>query len=403
MRAKRTMALLLLVAVLVNLSGCWSRKETENLAIVSAIGLDKVDIEGQQKWRVTIQIVRPSEMGGRGGQQKGQDSGKKPFWVASSVGQTIEDALINMKTRSPRRLFLAHTNVVVLGERAAREGVQEVLDFFIGERDIRLRAWVLTTKGQALDVLRAGPEMERLPIREMVGLITNTQPVASKAYVVTVKDFVNQLIAPGRDAAASRIEVFTPVEQLSSGDAEDGAQPTVRLAGAAVFKKDRLAGWMGDQETRGFLYVINKAEGGVIPLESDKQGEENTSFMMTRSRCRITPKIQDGRVTFNLDIKTEGDLEEVPCGVINPKKIDFLEKKVSRKIKASVEEAIRLNQQEHQADIFGFGQRLYQKFPQVWKAIEKDWDDIYPTVEVSVKVSAMIRRTGMIGATPEIK
>lgn len=82
---------------------------------------------------------------------------------------------------------------------------------------------------------------------------------------------------------------------------------------------------------------------------------------------------------------------------------DVVMREVSREIKKSVEDTIRLNQQEYQADIFGFGQRLYQKFPQVWKAIEKDWDDIYPTVEVSVKVSAMIRRTGMIGATPKIK
>lgn len=412
MAGKRVMVLLVVLALLATQSGCWSRKEIEDLAIGTALGIDRVEVGGRPKWRVAIQIVRPGEMGAGGGQRGGGGQGK-PVLLASSLGDTLEDAIINMKTRSPRQLFLAHANLIVLGERVAREGAHEVVDIILRERDLRLRVWVLVTKGEALDILRAEPELEKLPSEEMMGLITNTQPKVSKAFVVDVKDFINQLAAPGRDAVASKVQVFTPMEERPTGGGEPQAprgmekevKPAVRLTGAAVFRGDRLAGWMGDRETKGYLYVINEAEGGIIPVRIHGHQEKDISFMMTRSKSKITPEVRDGRIAFSVEIKAEGDLGEhqETLQIAKPGTIKSLEKDVTQEIKKMVEESIRMAQQDFGADIFGFGERLHKKYPKVWKEIEKDWRDIYPAVEVTVSVEAKIRRTGMIGDSPVIK
>jgi hypothetical protein len=41
-----------------------------------------------------------------------------------------------------------------------------------------------------------------------MGLIETNQVAASKAFIIDMKGFINQLITPGQDATASYIEIF---------------------------------------------------------------------------------------------------------------------------------------------------------------------------------------------------
>ncbi|PAK38788.1 spore gernimation protein KC, partial [Priestia megaterium] len=63
--------LLLMILVTVLLSSCWSRKELTDLAIVSAMGVDKTE---DGRYTVTLQIINPGNVaggmqGGGGGTQ----------------------------------------------------------------------------------------------------------------------------------------------------------------------------------------------------------------------------------------------------------------------------------------------------------------------------------------------
>ncbi|UZM97818.1 hypothetical protein OL548_22945 [Lysinibacillus sp. MHQ-1] len=52
----KTICLLCILTLL--LSGCWSKRELNELAIVVALGIDKVEDE----FEITVQIVDPSEV-----------------------------------------------------------------------------------------------------------------------------------------------------------------------------------------------------------------------------------------------------------------------------------------------------------------------------------------------------
>ncbi|WP_438825873.1 Ger(x)C family spore germination C-terminal domain-containing protein [Neobacillus drentensis] len=59
------------------------------------------------------------------------------------------------------------------------------------------------------------------------------------------------------------------------------------MNGAAVFKKDKLIGWMDETETRGILWLRNEIEGGVISIKVPKEkGGGNTSFDIIKSKNR---------------------------------------------------------------------------------------------------------------------
>ena len=48
------------------------------------------------------------------------------------------------------------------------------------------------------------------------------------------------------------------------------------------------------------------------------------------------------------------------------------------------------------ADIVGFAEEFYRKYPKQWKKIENRWDELFSEVEVNINVEAHIRRQGYI-------
>lgn len=418
---KRPLGLLAALLMLLSLGGCWSRVEIENLAIVTAVGVDIVQVDGREKWRTSFMIIRPGGMspgpgqggGGGGGGVGSGAGGREAEWLVSGLGETFMESMLNIDTRSPRLVYLGHASPLILGEGVARAGVHDVIDSVIRQPRVRLRPWVLVVEGEALNVLRASPEVDQLLASEIIGIIENSLPRSGKGHAVSLKDFAHHLVTPGRDAVTSRVELFTPQEEQaaggggggSPGEQGGGGAQAVRLNGSAVFRQNRLVGWMMDRETMGYLFAEGEARGADIPLPLNPGGDIHFSVTILRSRSEITPRVQDGRLTFLIDIQARGELAEhlETHEFADPETMARLDEILSREIKQRVEESIRRSQREFRADIFGLGEQLHQEEPFVWKQVHANWYDIYPTVEIVVNVDATIVHTGMIGNTPVIR
>ena len=405
--SKRFVTILIIVFILFSFTGCWSRREIEKLAMATIIGTDKITIDGQDKWLISANTIKPRDLasqGPLGGNGSGSD---KPTVLVSSIGSTAWEAGRNLTARLPRREYIAHVNIFVIGEKLARDGVDQIIDVLLRSKDIRLNTWVLVAKGQALDILEIEPELEELLSQEIIGLVQN-QPVASEAFTIDIKRFANQLITPGQDAVASCIEVFERKEggqsQPGNSSANNSGQKAVRLVGTAVFRKGKLVGWLNDEETKGYLYGIGRARQGIISLSVHELDKKDVAFAMTRASSKIVPKVEGDEISFIIDIKAEGDLQQHDDTrpIARPDVIKAVEQKAAHEIKALVENALNKAQNEFEADIFGFGNRLHKRYPQFWKQIQQDWREIYPDIKVTVNVEAKVRRTGMITDTPAV-
>ncbi|HHX24013.1 MAG TPA: Ger(x)C family spore germination protein [Thermoanaerobacterales bacterium] len=411
---KHLLSFIIIVLLLLTLGGCWSKREIEDIAVVTIMGFDRVTVNGKDQWLLSRKILKPRNLAGEsplGGGQGGK--GEEPGFIVSSIGDTISETARDASTRIPRQEFVAHANIIIIGERLAREGVDQLIDAVLRYKDIRLNSHVLVTKGRAIDVLKSKPELEQVLSQEIMGLIETNQVAASKAFIIDMKGFINQLITPGQDATASYIEIFQRVgegigDNLSEGSsttADTGGEKTLRLRGTSVFKKNRLVGVLGDRETKGYLYAIGKAKHGIITLSVKGHEPKDIAFSMTRARSKIIPNVEDGNISFIIDIKAEGDFvqHEGTKSISHPESIREIEKAAADEIKKMVQETIKKAKVEYEADIFGLGERLHKTYPAVWRQVEQDWAEIYPSVEVAVNVETKIRRIGMISDTPVIR
>jgi spore germination protein KC len=77
-----------------------------------------------------------------------------PVEIATVKGVTLFDAARNVIQELDRKSFYAHTNVIVISEEIAREGVLPVLDFFSRGREVRGYVWLCVAKNaQAKELL----------------------------------------------------------------------------------------------------------------------------------------------------------------------------------------------------------------------------------------------------------
>jgi spore germination protein KC len=412
---KKTCFIICLILLAFNFSGCWSRIEVEDLAIASAVGIDKGETEEFSKILFSVLVVRPENVQGGSGDSSGtggtgEGGSQAPGWVNFGQGNSVDDARRNLSTTTSKRIFLGHSRVIILGEEKAKEGVGDIVDYLIRNEEIRLRSWLLVTSaGTALETLSLNPELSNTFSDEVDNFLTISAPRASKSYAVNVKNFMVDLTTTGKEAVLPLLEIRTipPGETTPSGGSQAGGPPqpkkNARLKGLAVFRGDKMVGELGDSETKGFLWIAGKAQRGTLAFRVDNSGVKEPAQVtveMTRVASKIKTDIVQGKPVVKLKIETEGDIGEF-SGTdvkITPEDIELVNQGYRKAIEEQVMLALNKCQKELQADIFGFGTYVHRQQLRYWKEhnLEKKWPEVFPEIQVQVEIKANVRRTGLI-------
>lgn len=396
MSGKILKALLILI-IFTFTTGCWDQNEIENLGIVQAIGIDT----GEKGVRLLVQVVNPKATGGGGGVGAGgMRAGGEPFRNFSAEGETIFTAFRELSHISPRKLFYAHTQVIVLSEKLARErNVMEVLDYFDRNPQVRRQVWVVVARSGINEIFNLSAPQSTTTATRIVGIIEQERLLTSDHGVNRLGDFLKLIQAEGTEAYTASIDLI-PSKSLPQDMASHGepGKEEIEITDTAVFKRGRLAGWLNKTEGRGLLWVKGKVEGGAIVIPCPGVQDKNISLDTLRSKTRITPEISDGVVRFRVEVTEESNIDESSCPLqLNkPEVIRQIEERQNEAIAGEITAALEKTQRELDADVFGFGNALFHNDPAFWKEIKDQWDDLFPNLEVEVEVDSRVRRTGLV-------
>ncbi|UKS24500.1 Ger(x)C family spore germination protein [Paenibacillus sp. HWE-109] len=384
---KRIFILLLCVLLL---SGCWGRREVNDIAIVTAIGIDLIE---KDLIRVTLLLAIPRLIGttsaNGGGESKLEVTAG---WVVGEQGKTVMDAYNKLQAKLPRKLFFSHNRVIVFGEKLARHGTLPTLDFFVRNRQSQLKSAIIVTKLEAADVLKFKPKFEKLASEVIRGELHE-----NSGSTVELGRFLTMLTDEGQEAYALQISV---VPSEKSAD-RDGSNNLMVSKGAAVFQDDRLIGWLNDTELMGLLWIRNEKHEGVVTVEiPENLGGGHVSGEITNVHSKVLPRIQKDNTQMDIQISASINISE------NTSELDLSAS--SNKILLSglfvneVEDMIQMLckkvQTELKSDIFGFGQNIYKQDPQIWKSFySANWRNTFPGIEVHTSVNLQVVQTGLIG------
>ncbi|KRF42275.1 Ger(x)C family spore germination protein [Paenibacillus sp. Soil787] len=379
------------------LSGCWSRREIEDLGITVGLALDKGDVtQVEQKLKehgggypkkdkitVTYQVVNPQAAGGEG---KGGASQQRPYTNISETGDSMLQNTREISLRRDRPITGGHFKIIVIGEDLARTiSMQQYLDFFIRDNEFRPSALVFISKGLASKTLEL-EDPSQIPSFNLLGITDN-------------ENRTNRLLPP-----MPLMKLIGKMHSKSSFLLQNviSADKETKFAGAGVIlgKSNKLVGFLNEVELEGLVWITGKGKGGMVKC-FDKETGKLLVYEISSMKSKIEPHVIGDNIFFEVKIESKGILSEHWMMKEKAFENEFLkrvEKVTETEVKRLVQETLVKIQKNYQADVAGFGDQLRIKYPKVWDKVKKDWDTTFSKVPVKFSVDVTIKEYGTTGS-----
>jgi spore germination protein KC len=370
------------------LAGCWGRHELNELGIVLGAGLDKTD----KGYVVSLQFIDPTQMG------KIRSGDRSPVLVYSLSGATVDEMLGRMTTKLPRLPYGGHLHFFVMNEAAAKEGLSRNLDYLF--RNPRPESYIAIAKGyDARDILSLVTPFEVLPMMDYYRSLKLSEKMWAPSSAVRLLDLMDVL---SRQERSPVLTGLTITKDAQFGKKQESLKqiPNVaeyRFDNLAVFRKDKMIGWLNEEESKTYSYLANKVEqtAGHAPCPDD-----NGIFgvIVTKSKVKMKPILREGKPFVAIDVDLQENVSQMACSldISQSANIARLERQSEEYTVRMLTSSIRHVQTKFGTDIFGFGELVHHKYPKLWAGWKSDWDRQFRQLDFKVEAHVHIHGSGKI-------
>ncbi|TFE26628.1 Ger(x)C family spore germination protein [Cohnella luojiensis] len=391
MKTRKLALILLFVVLALIVTGCWNRREMNDLAIAIAIGIDK---SGKQ-FRLSAQVVDPGEVAAKKG-----GGTRTPVTMYQATGNTIFEALRKMTTVAPRKIYMSHVRMLSIQEDVAKEGIGKVLDFMSRDHEVRTDFFIVIAKDtSAANTLKILTHLESIPANQMFSSLQTSEQAWAPAVTVTLDKLIADIVSEGKHPVVTGLRIRG--EQKigeSKRNVEEIASPAqLQYSGLAVFNNDKLIGWLNEEQSKGYNYIIDKVKSTVGVVACPNGGK--ASIEVVRSKTEVKGKLMNGKPRMDVNVRIEANVGEVECSMdlTKTKTISELENSTEKRAQSIIKMTIEKVQEKYKVDIFGFGEAISRYHPKYWKKVKGEWDRIFVDLPVHVNVDVKIRRLGTVG------
>lgn len=380
---RKLFLLVMACLILATTAGCGPVQINE-LAIVTAVGLDVGEKDGS--YRISAQIVRSADARGQTGAPSGGTG--EPIYSIAAEGETIFEAIRNLARFSSRRVYWAHNFVIVINEKLARRGIGEIIDFFTRNPELRMNTWVVVTSNSAGEVVSTVTGLEVVP-GQAIDKLFRYNRIVGEAPSTNMMRLFEVYMSKTSHPVLARVELKN--RGISNKKPmEFGSLKQVELSGSAVFRKDKMAGWLTTDETKGLLLLIESIDSSIVSVACPRNPAERVTLEVDKQQVRVTPSLKDGKPKFNIHVKAKASLVETGCSVSFNAMRDELEAELQKTIKAQLEAVLDKAQHKFRVDFLKLGQVFNNRYPKQWKSFEGRWDEIFAESEVDISLDVKI-------------
>lgn len=365
-----------ITSVLFLLTACWNNQEIDNEALVHGVGMDK---SGDQ-FMFNVEIVKPGSTVGQS-QPANQEDGENIILDIES------DSLLNgareLIRKAKRRLYFGHTRVWVIGEELAKENSLRTLDQIRRDQMNRINSYVFITEDNPRDILRTPTLYENLSAVEMVSALEQTKFI-SEYIPLTIYELFRLAEGPTKS-------VYIPMIKVS----EEYGQMITELDGTAVIKNEKMIGKLTKKESVGLTWLLDQVEGGSVTVELDNS--ERVGLEIIHSKTKFQPHLQGNDLNVAVDVTIDGTLGD-NITPYNPTEdwLKQVEKVFASKVQTDIQKTLNKLQKDLKTDITKIGIQTYRKYPQEWKKIRRQWDEVFSNASITINVNVNIEHQGLI-------
>ncbi len=390
-------------------AGCNGARETDDIAYAVTVGIDAApDNQLAITYRLAVPEALSSGEGGGGGKDK------KTSQLITVTAPSLAEGRNLLNTSVSRAVNLSQIKALFIGEELARRGLADLIGPFIRFREFRESMFLIVIQGSTAKEFmeKNQPEFELLTSRWVESSIATSSETSS--YLTThFHQFYQRL--KGDSGAPYAIAMGTnplsgennyqqePVandktpEYLPNEIPKQGGNPSV-VMGTAVFKSDKLVGFLTDKQTRGLSILMNKFPAGFFTVDDPLEpGKSVNAQVRLGEKPHIGVDISTEKPVITIDVFFEGEISSIASGIFyeSPAYTSLLENQISNVIYEQINEMLQITQ-SWGTDVVDFGYYIRPQFATIQEFNHYQWDSKYPQAVIRLQVKTELRRTGLM-------
>lgn len=385
------------------LSGCYDNNEIENLAYVMAIGIDEAD---SNSFNLTFQTAVPKSISGSGGGGGGGESTE----ITSFKTDNFISGLKKANEYLNRVINLSHTQIIVISEKVAKEGVIAFLNGLQENMEIRPDVKIIVSAEGAKKYIESiQPKLTTNPAK-YYDLLFKSYETDFLVEYTQLEDFLLRTKDYGAQPVAIYTETDKAIDEGSKSKDQEGDKKTegedkkvgddkknIVINGLAVFNKDKLVGKLEPNEATLFSLLTGSNRGVKIEVTDPFDSRFKVLGNVAREKASYNKVvINNGKPEINEYLRLSVDIQAMQNDVDynTPDKTAKLKKAYEDYLNKGFEKLFSKVTYKFKSDIFGYGELAKRNFMTIKEWKNAKWSEIFPGAVYKYKIDLRILRQG---------
>ena len=374
-----------LILLLPLLSGCYNYRELNELGITTAVSIDYKD----DAFYVMAEVINPIK------QQDASSSNNSPFVNYNSSSSSLQDAFRKVVLESPRQLYAAQLEIIVLSEEVVNNHLEEVLEYFARNPETRTEIKIIVAKTEdSTKAITLQTLLTSLSSSNIIKSLELQNKVLGVSYPVTLNELLNMYIDPYLEVVLPSMTLYGDYEIGDEKENITTSSPKaiVKIDGSTITKDNKILGYLDLEESKVLSMINGKLKETII-----KMNYYDGYIIFEPNRIKVSRELDIKNNIIKINISGYSKTKEIQSkiNIKDPKEVEKLNKALNKELEKKVTDTFTSIREKYDTDIFGFQELYYRTNHKYFKENCTNWyEDIYPKIKLEVKANIRLYEKG---------
>ena len=374
-----------LILLLPLLSGCYNYRELNELGITTAVSIDYKD----NNFYVIAEVINPIK------QQDASSSNNSPFINYNSSSSSLQDAFRKVVLESPRQLYAAQLEIIVLSEEVVNNHLEEVLEYFARNPETRTEIKIIVAKTEdSTKAITLQTLLTSLSSSNIINSLDLQSKVLGMAYPVTLNELLNMYIDPYLEVVLPSMTLYGNYEIGDEKENITTSSPKaiVKIDGSTITKDNKILGYLDLEESKTLNLINGKLKETII-----KMNYYDGYIIFEPNRIKVSRELDIKNNIIKINISGYSKTKEIQSNINlkDPKEVEKLNKALNMELEKKITDTFNSIREKYGTDVFGFQELYYRTNYKYFKENCTNWyEDIYPKIKLEVKANVRLYEKG---------
>lgn len=374
-----------LILLLPLLSGCYNYRELNELGITTAVSIDYKD----NNFYVIAEVINPIK------QQDASSSNNSPFVNYNSSSSSLQDAFRKVVLESPRQLYAAQLEIIVLSEEVVNNHLEEVLEYFARDPEARTEIKIIVAKTEdSTKAITLQTLLTSLSSSNIINSLDLQSKVLGMSYPVTLNELLNMYIDPYLEVVLPSMTLYGNYEIGDEKENITTSSPKaiVKIDGSTITKDNKILGYLDLEESKILNLINGKLKETII-----KMNYYDGYIIFEPNRIKVSRELDIKNNIIKINISGYSKTKEIQSNINlkDPKEVEKLNKALNMELEKKITDTFNSIREKYGTDVFGFQELYYRTNYKYFKENCTNWyEDIYPKIKLEVKANVRLYEKG---------